>query len=280
MARMRAIKPGFFTNDALGTLPMGARLLFLGIWTVSDREGRVLDRPRKLKAELLPYDRVAVGPLLDALSEAGFIQRYVSSAGVALIQVVNWHKHQQPHVKEVASTLPAPDEQGASSILKHPLTIALTGTEALAGAAGGGENDPDRIQGESKLPPRASALAREGEYDSTTSVIFKMYEEEIGTITPAIASALDDWERRLPDDKFVWYAFQQAAENGARSWRYVEKILKRLEDAKWPADFDAINNGRGPKKVGGDQVAWLEQRQQRHADAKAEVGDPCAEASE
>ena len=253
MARMRAIKPGFFTNDALGALPMGARLLFLGIWTVSDREGRVLDRPRKLKAELLPYDRVAVGPLLDALSEAGFIQRYVSNSGVALIQVVNWHKHQQPHVKEVPSTLPAPDEQGASSILKHPLTIALTGTGALTDAAAP-ENDPNRIQGESELLPRAPARL---------ALLSSHFEEEIGSLTPAIADELKDWADRSPDDKYIAYAFGEAATNGSRSWKYVEAILKRLEDAKWPADFG--DNGRSAVSMDDDIIAGRAAAHERKA---------------
>ena len=106
MARSRNIKPGFFTNDVLGELPPLARLLFAGLWTHCDREGRCEDRPKKIKAALLPYDDCDVDKLLDTLGAAGFIARY-GVQGIKVIQVVTWKKHQNPHVKEAPSTLPA-----------------------------------------------------------------------------------------------------------------------------------------------------------------------------
>jgi hypothetical protein len=79
--RTRSIRPGFFTNDTLGELQPVVRLLFAGLWTVADREGRVLDRPKKLKAELLAYDHVNVDKALDQLAAKGFIERYEGGAG-------------------------------------------------------------------------------------------------------------------------------------------------------------------------------------------------------
>jgi hypothetical protein len=106
MARARNIKPGFFTNDQLGELPPLARLLFAGLWTLCDREGRVEDRPKKIKAELLPYDECDGDALLQMLADTGFIARYQVGA-VKVIQVLEFAKHQNPHMKEAASTLPA-----------------------------------------------------------------------------------------------------------------------------------------------------------------------------
>jgi hypothetical protein len=115
MARIRSIKPGFFTNDALAELPMAARLLFVGLWCVADREGRMGDRPKKLRAEILPFDDVDVDKLLKSLTEAGFIQRY-EGAGERYIQILNFTKHQHPHVKEPPSTIPAPDKPSARTV--------------------------------------------------------------------------------------------------------------------------------------------------------------------
>jgi hypothetical protein len=116
MARSRNIKPGFFTNDVLGELPPLARLLFVGLWTVCDRDGRCEDRPKKIRAEVLPYDDCDVEVLLGQLANAGFIDRYEAD-GRRVVHVVNWHKHQNPHVKEAPSTLPARCELGASTVL-------------------------------------------------------------------------------------------------------------------------------------------------------------------
>ena len=56
MARARNIKPGFFRNADLAELPIEARLLFIGLWTIADREGRMEDRPKQIKMELFPAD--------------------------------------------------------------------------------------------------------------------------------------------------------------------------------------------------------------------------------
>jgi hypothetical protein len=114
MARSRNIKPGFFTNDLLGEMDPLARLLFAGLWTLCDREGRVEDRPKKIKAEVLPYDNCDPENLLQQLAEKGFILRYTVGE-VSVIQVLAWAKHQSPHIKESPSTLPAPDMHGAST---------------------------------------------------------------------------------------------------------------------------------------------------------------------
>ena len=114
MARSRNIKPGFFTNDELAELPALTRLLFIGLWTLADRDGRLEDRPKKIKAECMPYDDMDADEALSSLCRAGFITRYESD-GVRCIQVNNWCKHQNPHVKESASTLPAPCEHHAST---------------------------------------------------------------------------------------------------------------------------------------------------------------------
>lgn len=107
MARSRNIKPGFFTNDDLGELDPLARLLFAGMWTLADREGRMLDRPKKIKAEVLPYDECDAEAYLCQLEERNFILRYEVD-GVRYIQVLAWWKHQKPHFKEAPSAIPAP----------------------------------------------------------------------------------------------------------------------------------------------------------------------------
>ncbi len=112
MARARNIKPGFFTNDVLAECSALARILFQGLWCHADREGRLEDRPRKLKAEILPYDECNIEDLLSQLDYRGFIIRY-SHGAERFIQVVNFCKHQNPHVKEQESTIPAPCLSGA-----------------------------------------------------------------------------------------------------------------------------------------------------------------------
>lgn len=108
MARSRNIKPGFFKNETLAECQPLTRLLFAGLWCLADREGRLEDRPKRIRAELLPYDDGSVEEMLDELHRAGFIVRY-EAAGNRFIQVMNFNKHQTPHHKEQASIIHAPD---------------------------------------------------------------------------------------------------------------------------------------------------------------------------
>lgn len=108
MARARNIKPGFFRNADLAELPYEARLLFIGLWTIADRSGRMEDRPKQIKMELFPADSLDVDALLDQLAAIGMVARY-SHDGKRYLQVVNFAKHQNPHKDEKVSTIPDQD---------------------------------------------------------------------------------------------------------------------------------------------------------------------------
>ena len=109
--RARYIKPEFFKHEVLGSLDPLARLLFQGLWLLADREGRLKDRPVRIKIEILPYDDGAdVDALLDDLARGGFIVRY-GVGGDKYIQINNFAKHQRPHRNETPSEIPSiPDD--------------------------------------------------------------------------------------------------------------------------------------------------------------------------
>lgn len=108
MARTRNIKPGFFMNDKLAEIEPLGRILFAGLWTIADREGRLEDRPKKIKAAILPYDNCDINKLLQELHDKDFIVRY-EIEGEQYIAIPNWKKHQNPHIKEPESTIPEPE---------------------------------------------------------------------------------------------------------------------------------------------------------------------------
>ena len=108
MARARNIKPGFFMNEILGKLDPIISLLFISLWTLADREGRLEDRPERILAATFPYRRELpdINGYLTQLLRGGFIERYTVGK-IAVIQIVNFRKHQTPHVTEKPSELPA-----------------------------------------------------------------------------------------------------------------------------------------------------------------------------
>lgn len=105
MARKREIKPGFFKNEELAELPVTTRLIFIAMWTMADKDGRLEDRPKKIKMENLPYDDFDPDEAIQNLHDRSFIIRYEVD-GQKYIQITNWKKHQNPHPKEAPSTIP------------------------------------------------------------------------------------------------------------------------------------------------------------------------------
>jgi DnaD/phage-associated family protein len=59
--------------------------------------------------------------------------------------------------------------------------------------------------------------------------IFKLYEENIGPITPLLADTLKEAEDEY-DPEWIAEAFLIAVERNKRNWKYVEAILKRWKD--------------------------------------------------
>lgn len=105
MSRTRNIKPGFFENETLAECSPLARLLFIALWCEADREGRLEDRPKRIKAKCLPYDACDADELLNELERAEFITRY-EVVGSRYIQIDTFAKHQNPHQRELASVIP------------------------------------------------------------------------------------------------------------------------------------------------------------------------------
>lgn len=108
--RARNIKPSLFKNELLGVADPLLTIVFEGLWCEADREGRLEDRPLRLRAEILPYRYDAdMEKFLAWLATNGFISRY-EAKGTKVIQIMKFHDHQRPHVNEVASVLPAMDD--------------------------------------------------------------------------------------------------------------------------------------------------------------------------
>ena len=59
--------------------------------------------------------------------------------------------------------------------------------------------------------------------------IFKLYEENIGPLTPLIADTLKDAEETYQDE-WIAEAIELAVKNNKRYWKYCEAILKRWKE--------------------------------------------------
>lgn len=103
--RARNIKPAFFKNYDLADCGPVCQILFAGLWCLADKEGRLENKPRLIKAELFPYYDVDINRELTVLERLKFIRTY-SVDGIDVIEVPNFKKHQNPHHTEKNSILP------------------------------------------------------------------------------------------------------------------------------------------------------------------------------
>ncbi len=119
--RSRNLKPGFFTNEELAACEPMARLLFAGLWCLADREGRLEDRPARIRGQVFPFDAPNMEDLLDQLSKRNFIRRY-EVQGTRCISISNFVKHAKPHPDEACANLPKPPEISGDFIRETTLT--------------------------------------------------------------------------------------------------------------------------------------------------------------
>lgn len=112
MARIRTIKPEFFTSEDVVSLSPFARLLFIALWCEADREGRMFWKPKTFKMRYFPADNIEIDALCDELIGRGLVALY----GDNLAEIPTFDRHQHINPRESASVIPSRD---ASARVKH-----------------------------------------------------------------------------------------------------------------------------------------------------------------
>jgi len=105
VARIRTIKPEFFTSEQIVELSPMARLLFIATWCEADREGRMAWKPRTFKMRYFPADDCDIDALARELIASGLVTPY----GDGLAYIPSFRKHQHINPRETESTLSAPE---------------------------------------------------------------------------------------------------------------------------------------------------------------------------
>lgn len=116
MPRIRTIKPEFFQDEKLSPLAPIDRLVFLGLISMADDAGRLLDNVKVIDAFIFPETDDTSRDSLDTLARLARIVRYVAPSGQKLIQIRNWSDHQK--VDHAARhVLPAPSEDDMAQVV-------------------------------------------------------------------------------------------------------------------------------------------------------------------
>jgi hypothetical protein len=117
MARKRMIDPSFWEDPTIGTLSVPARLLFIGMMSHADDEGRIEVEPRYIRRAVFGFDEdVTTGLVACYLAEIRELcrsVRFYEVDGRALAAFTNWRRYQYIQ-KPQDSRLPAPPEYAAT----------------------------------------------------------------------------------------------------------------------------------------------------------------------
>jgi len=243
MARSRVIKPGLFQNEFLAELPFETRLLFAGLPCYADREGRLEDRPKRIKMMLFPADDVDIDAMLDALSMQNFIQRYEVD-NIKYIQIVSFKKHQKPHAKEQPSTIPSND-------------------------LGGGEQQPRRLP--AALVTCSSSLLLVTRKDTTSNAMrfdawWKAYPKKVEK-----KKCLAIWKRRKLDgiaDKII--EDTQTRPTACANWQagFIPNPQTYLNGDRWEDEFQTRKENHN-----GIKETPAQRRERSYREALAELDE-------
>lgn len=105
MARIRTIKPEFFTSEDIVSLTPLARLLYVALWCEADREGRMVWKPVTFKMRYFPGDSCKIEELCTEITTRRLVVLY----GTGYAHIPSFKAHQHINPRESASQLPEPE---------------------------------------------------------------------------------------------------------------------------------------------------------------------------
>ena len=117
MARIRTIKPEFFTSADIADLTPVSRLFYAFLWTESDREGWLYWKPRNFQMRFFPLEQHNIQELGDELKAGGLVH-FDTVDGEVVCGLAGFAKHQVINNRE------------AESMIKPRVKVACTRVKA------------------------------------------------------------------------------------------------------------------------------------------------------
>ena len=196
MARIRTIKPEFFTSEDIVSLTPLSRLFYVSLWCEADRDGRLSWKPKTLKMRYFPADNCDIDMLATELIDAGLIDLYEDD-GKQYAHIPSFAKHQIINNRESASVLPAPK-------LGKKIDASVTRANASQGKEGKERNTRDAMAGFGEF---WSAYPRKVSKGDAEKAFAKLNPDEhlLGTILAAVqrAKTREGWAK--DGGKFIPY---------------------------------------------------------------------------
>lgn len=141
MPRIRSIKPEFWTDGAMISLPFEVRLFYIGMWNFACDRGHLSDDPMGLKLKILPADTVSGSDAVDMLIGAGRVERVTMPDGRRFLNIPRFTDHQRIDTRwnsrcPVCAHLDSSEHTETRASLRD----LIPGEEGKGGEGNGGES--------------------------------------------------------------------------------------------------------------------------------------------
>ena len=268
MARIRSIKPEFFTSEAIAALPLSARLTFIGLWTYVDDNGVGIDNELLVTAAIWPLERDNLETLartredLATLSRARLVSRYQDSRK-SYLHVTSWDEHQKvdhprkPRYPLPGEVPPASDSASGNESVDHDLATDSRETrECVAPEQGSGIRDQG--SGNPPNPPGGGKRAGRQNYDHDSDPVFghfwSVFPKKKGK-----AAAYASWQKavaRGADPNVIIKAAEQYRDDPSRDPLHTKYPQGWLSDERY-ADEDDDEDGAG-RRINYPTSPWAQ----------------------
>jgi len=239
VARIRTIKPDFFTSEDIISLTQAARLLYIGLWCEADREGRMVWKPRTFKFRYLPADDANIDSLCDELIRQGLVVLY----GDGLAYIPSFTNHQHVNPREAKSELPVPD---ASVTRAHASNLDVHAQVGKERKGKEGDKDASRTRGRGKEVTLSEWVL--GLPDD---------QELIADSDPIYAWAA---QVQIPREwiGLAWFAFENRYGDNGKKYTDWRAVFRKALREDWLRLWRADQQGRGWTLTAAGEMAQRE----------------------
>jgi hypothetical protein len=231
MARIRTIKPDFWTDEKVTECSVSARLFFIGCWNFADDNGNLQRSAKKLKMQIFPADSIECEPLIQELSTHGLLIEY-SVNSEKFLHINGFNKHQIIN-RPSKTGLPKPNFNECSRNNHAPLT------------------EPSRTEGkgigEDKKERTSSDVPKKSRFDD----FWAAYPSRGGAANPK-KPAMEKFDKLVragdPPEQIILGASNYAVErrsSGSDGTEFVMQATKFLNQRVWEG-FQAPVAQRSP----------------------------------
>jgi hypothetical protein len=257
MARIRSIKPEFWTNEQVMECSLAARLLFIGMWNFADDLGRLAMAPKSIKAKVFPNDDInsdSILGMIRELSQNGLVLLY-DVEGKNYLQITGW-QHQRID-KPQPGRCPAPVNGYSKSI------PGMVATDRI-GVEGKGEDIAEANASDAAAPvdhrkrlfevglKKFAGMTGKGP-DACRSFVGKCLKAA-GDDAVIVLGLIEDAERNQVVDPSAWIAAH--LKTGSYNGKPKSAIMEAAGDlCRTIASFDGPSRGSDQLRSGEGKAA-------------------------